>query len=123
MSLGGSRLPQVDARQDRVARNEAMYRAVNRELERLSEEAGGDPDDQLEVVCECGEEGCNATLALTITDYDQAHGQRDRFVVAGGHENPQLEHVVTRKEHYVVVDKFGRAETVAEAEERREGTD
>jgi hypothetical protein len=30
---------------------------------------------------------------------------------------------VTRKEHYLVVDKFGEAERVAEAEERRAGTD
>jgi hypothetical protein len=113
----------VDARHDRVARNEAMYRAVNRELQRASEEAGAGPGDQLEVICECGEEGCSTTLALTITEYDEAHGQRDRFVVASGHEDPQIEHIVTRKGHYLVVDKFGEAETVAEAEERREGTD
>ena len=100
-----------------------MYRAVNRELEQASEDAGRDANDQLEVLCECGEDGCNATIALTIGDYDEAHGQRDRFVVASGHEDPEIESIVTRKEHYLVVDKFGEAETVAEAEERREGTD
>lgn len=100
-----------------------MYRAVNREIERASEDAGVGSDDQLEVLCECGEEGCSTTLALTITEYDEAHGQRDRFVVASGHEDPQIERVVTRKDHYLVVDKFGEAEAVAEAEERREGAD
>jgi hypothetical protein len=112
----------VDARHDRVSRNEAMYRAVNREIEQVSEEAGGGGDDQLEVLCECGEDGCSTTLMLTIAEYDETHGQRDRFVVASGHEDPQIEHVVTRREHYLVVDKFGEAESVAEAEERREGT-
>jgi hypothetical protein len=113
----------VNARQDRVAQNEAMYRAVNREIQRASEEAGAGPNDQLEVICECGKEGCSMTLAMTITEYDEAHGQPDRFVVASGHEDPQIERIVTRKEHYVVVDKFGEAETVVEAEERRERTD
>jgi hypothetical protein len=113
----------MDARQDRMARNEAMYRAVNREIEQASEQAGGAPNDQLEVLCECGQDDCTTTLALTITEYDEAHGQRDRFVVASGHEHPQIERVVTRKERYLVVDKFGEAESIAEAEERRQGTD
>jgi hypothetical protein len=117
------RLPHVDTRPDRVARNEAMYRAVNREIEQASEQTGRGGDDQLEVLCECGEDGCSSTLALTITEYDQTHRQRDRFVVAPGHEDPEIERIVTRNEHYLVVDKFGEAERVAEAEERREGTD
>lgn len=117
------RLPRVDARHDRVAKNEAMYRAVNRELEEGAKEAGGSSNDQVEVLCECGEDGCKTTLALAIAEYDEAHGQRDRFVVAPGHEDAEIEHIVTRKAHYLVVDKFGEAETVAEAEERRQGTD
>lgn len=100
-----------------------MFRAVNREIEQASEDAGGTPHDQLEVLCECGKDGCSTTLTLTITEYDGAHEQRDRFVVASDHEDPQIERIVTRKEHYLVVDKFGEAESVAEEEEQREGTD
>ena len=113
----------VDARHDRVARNEAMYRAVNRQIEQASEEDGGNSNDQLEILCECGEQGCDTTLALTIAEYDEAHGQRDRFIVASGHEDPEIEAIVTRRDHYLVVDKFGEAEKIAEAEERRQGTD
>ena len=100
-----------------------MYRAVNREIERESAAAGGAPGEQLEVLCECGEEGCETMLALTVAEYDEAHGQLDRFVVAAGHGDPEIERIVTRKEHYLVVDKFGEAERVVEAEERRAGTD
>jgi len=100
-----------------------MYRAVNREIEQASEEAGGASDDQLEVLCECGKVGCSTTLTLTITEYDETHEQQDRFVVASGHEDPQIERVVRRKEHYLVVDKFGEAESIAEEEGRREGAD
>jgi hypothetical protein len=110
----------VDERQERVSKNEAMYRAVNRELERASREAGGDAGDQIEALCECGEDGCTATLEISVSEYDDAHRERDRFVVVPGHENEEIEHVATRTERYLVVDKFGEAEQVAEAEERRE---
>ena len=60
---------------------------------------------------------------MTIAEYDEVHRQHDRFAVAPGHENPSLEGIVERADGYVVVDKYGAAEKVAEAEERREGTD
>ena len=113
----------MDPRQERVSRNEAMYRSVNREIEHASRESGQGPHDRIEVLCECGEESCSETLELTFADYDGAHRQPDRFVVVPGHENEQIEHVVTRTAQYLVVDKFGEAERIAEAEERREGTD
>jgi hypothetical protein len=112
----------VDARQERVSRNEAMYRSVNLEVERAGEEVGEGPQDRLEILCECGEDGCNVTLDVTHAEYDEAHKERDRFMVAPGHEDEQIEHVVKRTPGYLLVDKFGDAERVAEAEERREGS-
>jgi citrate lyase beta subunit len=38
------------------------------------------------------------------------------------HVDTDIERVVREARGYVVVDKFGEAEDVAEAEERREGT-
>jgi hypothetical protein len=111
----------VDARKERVSRNEAMFRSVNLEVERVSEELGGGPDDRLEILCECGEDSCGATLDVGRAEYDDAHKQPDRFMVAPGHEDEQIEHVVKRTPDYLIVDKFGEAERVAEAEERREG--
>jgi hypothetical protein len=119
----GPKLPRVDAREERVARNEAMYRTVNREMEYAARQLGDQADDELEIICECGRPDCTATLTITIGDYDDVHRQRDRFAVAPGHENPALEGIVKRTEAYVVVDKYGAAEAVAEAEERREGTE
>jgi uncharacterized protein DUF2255 len=113
--------PAMDARHERVARNEAMYRSVNREIEQASEHAGDGPQDRVDAICECGKDGCSATIDLTIAELDEAHQQRDRFVVSPGHEDEQIERVVTRTERYLVVDKFGDAEAVAEDEERRQG--
>ena len=116
-------MPRVDARHERIARNEAMYRAVNRELEKASKEAaGGAPDDQLEILCECGEPSCNTKLTLTIGEYDEAHRQLDRFIVAVEHEDPIIERVVMRRDSYLVVDKIGEAERISLAEEQSRGT-
>ncbi len=112
----------MDPRKERAARNEAMYRAVNLEVVRVSEEVGGGPNDRLEILCECGEDDCGTTLDVNRAEYDEAHQQPDRFMVAPGHEDEQIEHVVKRTPVYLIVDKFGEAERVAEAEERREGS-
>jgi hypothetical protein len=112
----------VDSREDRVAKNEAMHRAVNREIEHVAEDLCERGADTIEVLCECGQPGCTSLLSLTIGDYDRVHGQRDRFIVAQGHVDLELERVVEEAEEYLVVDKFGEAEATAKEEERREGT-
>ena len=105
-----------------MAKNEAMHRAVNREIEHAAEDFGERGGDTIEVLCECGQPGCTSLLSLTIGDYDRVHGQRDRFIVAQGHVDLELERVVEEAEEYLVVDKFGEAEATAKEEERREGT-
>jgi hypothetical protein len=102
----------MDPRDERIANNEAMFRAANRELAQADKEAGG--DGALEVLCECGQEGCSSLISLTVAEYDGVHSQEDRFVVVPGHENPQIESVVERRATYLVVDKFGEAEEIAE---------
>jgi hypothetical protein len=112
----------VDSRESRVAKNEAMYRAVNREIEHTAKELGERARDTIQVLCECGQPDCASLLSLSIAEYDRVHGEKDRFVVARGHVDVRLERVVEDADNYLVVDKHGRAEAVAEEEERREGT-
>jgi hypothetical protein len=106
----------MDPRDERIAKNEAVFRAANREIEQADKEAG-DPDGMLEVLCECGQEGCSGLIRLTVVEYDGVHAQDDRFVVLAGHENPEIESVVERRAEYLVVDKFGEAEEIAEESE------
>ena len=79
-------------------------------------------DELTEMLCECGQDGCSATIELSRIDYEEAHRQRDRFIVALGHEDERIERVVKRTPRYLIVDKFGDAERIAEAEGRREET-
>ena len=107
----------MDARDERIAKNEAVFRAANREIEQAEKEAGGGPEKVLEVLCECGREGCSGLISLTVAEYDGVHSQADRFVVLPGHETPGIESVVERRAEYIVVDKFGEAEAIAEQSE------
>jgi hypothetical protein len=104
----------VDERLERIAKNEAVFRATNRELQAAEEEVGGGADQALEVLCECGRQGCSGVITLTVGKYESIHSQDDRFVVLRGHESPEIERVVEEHGDYLVVDKFGEAEDVVE---------
>jgi hypothetical protein len=102
----------MDERHERIAKNEAVFRAANREIERADQAAGG--DQVIEVLCECGRRGCGGLITLTVAEYDDVHSQDDRFVVLPGHESTELERVVEERAGYLVVDKFGEAEDIVE---------
>jgi len=117
--IGGSpgrRLGDVDERLERIAKNEVVFRATNRELEAAQQEVGGGTDEALEVLCECGRPGCSGLITLTVGEYDGIHSQGDRFVVLRGHESPEIERVIEERGDYLVVDKFGEAEEIVEGE-------
>jgi len=98
----------VSASEERVARNEALFREFNERVERLA-----DDSPRIEFVCECGDLDCLERLALTHTSYEQVRSDPRRFVVAPGHENVEIERVVARRERYFVVEKLAHAARVA----------
>jgi hypothetical protein len=104
----------VDERLERIAKNEAVFRAANLEIESAEREAGGGADELIEVLCECGRQGCRAVITLAADKYEGVHSEDDRFVVLPGHQSPEIERVVEEHADYLVVDKFGEAEDIAE---------
>ena len=109
------KLRRMDERNERIAKNETVFRAANREIEHAGQEAGG-TGQLIEVLCECGRQGCDGVITMTVADYDGVHSQADRFAVLGGHESPEIEKVVEERAGYLVVDKFGEAEDIVEHE-------
>ena len=107
------KLRRMDERDERIAKNETVFRAANREIEHAGQEAGG-TGQLIEVLCECGRQGCDGVITMTVADYDGVHSQDDRFVVLRGHESIEVESVVEERAGYIVVDKFGEAEGIAE---------
>lgn len=106
----------MDKRHERIAKNEEVFRAVNLEIKHAEQESGGETDQLIEVLCECGRNGCSGVITLTVAEYEGAHSQDDRFVVLRGHETTEIEGVVEERASYLVVDKFGEAEDIVEDE-------
>jgi hypothetical protein len=106
----------MDERDKRIAKNETVFRAANREIEQADQAGGAGPDQLIEVLCECGRQECGGVITLTVADYDGVHSQADRFVILPGHESAEIEKVVEERAGYLVVDKFGEAEDIAEEE-------
>lgn len=84
----------------RLAHNEALFRAVNEEID--EHRASG---ARRSYVCECVDPDCAQTLDLTASEYEAVRANSDRFVVAPGHVVPEIEHVVATAPEYTVVEK------------------
>jgi hypothetical protein len=117
----------VDHRNERQARNEALVRHVNEEIERLDQAAAAsglaDVELTFEFHCECGradgdEVTCHERVEMTLREYEEVRSQDDRFAVAAGHENPEIEDVVRRTDRFVIVDKNPDAEPLVEDDPR-----
>ena len=100
---------------ERQARNEALFREVNERIAQL----GGGAEGEIEILCECGVQGgCGERLRLPFPTYEQVRSQDDRFVVAPGHETPDLEYAVDWTDDYVIVDKVAAAEWIVDDDPR-----
>jgi hypothetical protein len=96
----------------RLGFNEALFRSINERIE-----AGTWPAEQSETAafrCECAALGCNLLLEMTLAEYEAVRLNPRRFIVAPGHELPEVEVVVRRTENYFVVEKVGDAGEVAD---------
>jgi len=104
--------------EERAARNEALFRAVNAEIRDVDRRFGVRASS---FVCECADEKCILRLSVPADVYTAARATSTRFLVAPGHEDPSLESVVDRHDGFFVVEKFGTAGEVAEGLDTRGG--
>ena len=95
----------VDGRKERVARNEALFRAVNEELENLNNTFVVQTD-RLQIVCECGRSDCAEQLAVPPERYTRIRSDPTLFFLLPGHEDVTSEAVVEAEhDKYTVVRK------------------
>ena len=81
---------------------QSVFRAANERLRARMEELffrGPRP-----VICECSDPECMKVLQLERGEYQRIR-EGGYFVVANGHETPDIEQVVGRRDGYLVVDK------------------
>ena len=108
----------MDARERRLAQNEAIFRSVNERIEQAAAPAGDD-GHMFEFICECSNANCNMLLPMTIPEYEGIRRMPTLFLVAPGHELPEIETIVARRGPYQIVTKRGEAaEYVTERDPR-----
>jgi hypothetical protein len=98
----------MDAREKRLARNETLFRSVNENIEDAA--ISGQLDDHVfEFFCECSNLDCTLLMPMTLAEYERVRADPRQFVVAPGHELPEIELVVAQSSAYQVVVKEGEA--------------
>ena len=104
--------------EERAARNEALFREVNEEVERLTERLHGDAD-RADFVCECSRAECTDWLHVPLALYESVRAAPRRFLLVAGHEQSELESVVESGDGYVIVEKEGTAGRLADRTDPR----
>jgi hypothetical protein len=106
----------VSASEERVARNETLFREFNERVEDMAEsfDLHGEGDAmRIAFVCECGNLDCLERLELTRTAYEELRSDPRRFVVVPGHEDMKIARAVGHGDGYLVVEKIEEAAEVA----------
>lgn len=103
--------------EQRVARNEALFREVNEAIAELEERLGAVATAPV-FVCECANPDCHEQLPdVDLAVYERTRANPRRFFVAPGHQNEEFEQVVERHPNFLIVEKTGGAGAAAAAEE------
>lgn len=107
----------MSAREERLAANEAFFRRLNERLEEITPNSA----PELVVVCECADEDCAQRLTLQHGEYEWIRADPAQFVVAHGHADATIEHVVHHTDRFEIVRKHGQGEVIAERLDPRGG--
>jgi hypothetical protein len=95
-------------RDERAARNEAMFRRVNERLEEVNQ-GFQVITDNARFVCECASIECAEQIELTLPEYEAVRRVATHFVIKPDHLLPDDERIVERHGEYLVVEKIGHA--------------
>jgi len=104
----------AEGSKERIARNQAAYRAVNESIR-----AGNPERETLPFMCECAHLGCNQLVELSLAEYEAVRRSSERFVVLPGHEMPKAETVVGDLDGSIVVEKDPEVASMTQATDPR----
>jgi hypothetical protein len=97
-------------RNDRLARNEALFRSVN---ERVEEVVQPGKNEEIDFLCECGDSECVEKISLARSEYERVRADAAQFAIAVGHEILDIEDVVTRTDRFLAVRKHSEESAIA----------
>jgi hypothetical protein len=85
------------------ATTEALFRDVN---ERIAESAERFDAGETEFICECSDPNCTHRVAASLVEYEEVRGDPATFLVVPGHEQDNIERVVSDRGRFRIVEKF-----------------
>lgn len=89
----------------RKAANEAMFRNVNERIEQVQRSFAVAEREPLQMICECARMDCMARITVDVDVYEHVRSDPDLFLISPGHENREVDEVVSAKRGYAVVRK------------------
>jgi hypothetical protein len=103
---------------ERRATTEALFRDVN---ERIAESAERFDAEGTDFVCECADPECTHRVQASLAEYEEVRAEPTTFLVLPGHEEGDIERVVSDLGRFRIVDKFQAAvrRTVVRLDPRR----
>jgi hypothetical protein len=110
----------MDESARKVGLNEALFRAVNEEVEALNRGFVAISDGMMHMTCECDDLLCTNQIPVSTSDYEQVRADSALFLITPGHEKPAIETLVEQTDRYAIVRKDpGEPQRVAEATDPR----
>ena len=101
---------------ERLAKNESLFRAVNERLDEIGEAAPWSKTN--DYLCECSDTTCFANIELTKDEYERARSRPTVFMLVPGHERLEIERVIEDNEHFLLVEKIVAVDAVRETDPR-----
>ena len=102
-----------DLTAQRVAQNQATFRAANEDIEAAAEAIAPDLP-RVPFICECPETSCTRTMRLSRNKYEGVRSDPTHFAVIPSHEvcevdGEQVARVIGREADYTIMEKVGAA--------------
>jgi hypothetical protein len=91
---------------ERRATTEALFRDVN---ERIAESAERFDAEETDFVCECSDPNCTHRVSATLAEYEEVRDEPTTFLVQPGHEQSDIERVVSDRGRFRIVEKVNAA--------------
>jgi len=106
-----------EQRRTRLARNEALFRNVNEQIDSLNDLGAALP--RFPIVCECGAESCTESILVEKPVYEAVRTHPERFIVRAGHLAEVDTAIEDHGEFLVVAKEPGLPRETAEATDPR----
>jgi hypothetical protein len=103
----------MDAREQRLAQNEALFREVNEKVEAVAA-IHGDDDHVYEFLCVCSNADCSVQVPASLAAYEAVRAHPRRFLITPEHWLPDIETVVEKSDDWWVIEKEGEAGRLVE---------